>query len=103
MKQIRYSLNPSAAPTTPDSPDVRYGPPSDADTPGIRMLPPCAPTKIVCVGRNYLEHARELGNEAPAEPLIFLKPPSSLIASGDAIVYPALSRSAWISKASWAS
>jgi 2-keto-4-pentenoate hydratase/2-oxohepta-3-ene-1,7-dioic acid hydratase in catechol pathway len=44
------------------------------------------------VGRNYLEHARELGNEAPAEPLIFLKPPSTLIASGDAIVYPALSQ-----------
>jgi 2-keto-4-pentenoate hydratase/2-oxohepta-3-ene-1,7-dioic acid hydratase in catechol pathway len=92
MKQIRYSLNSSAPPTTPDSPDVRYGPPSDANTPGIRLLPPCAPTKIVCVGRNYLEHARELGNEAPPEPLIFLKPPSSLIASGDAIVYPALSQ-----------
>ena len=91
MKQIRYSLISSALATTPDSPDVRYGPPSDAATPGIRLLPPCAPTKIVCVGRNYLEHARELGNEAPAEPLIFLKPPSSLIASGDAIVYPALS------------
>src|SRR5271165_3579594 len=92
MKQIRYSLNPSALPTTPDSLDVRYGPASDASTPGIRLLPPCAPTKIVCVGRNYLEHARELGNEPPSEPLIFLKPPSSLIASGDAIVYPALSQ-----------
>jgi 2-keto-4-pentenoate hydratase/2-oxohepta-3-ene-1,7-dioic acid hydratase in catechol pathway len=92
MKQIRYSLDPSALATTQDSPDVRYGPPSDAAAPGIRLLPPCAPTKIVCVGRNYLEHARELGNEAPAEPLIFMKPPSSLIASGDAIVYPALSQ-----------
>src|SRR5579859_7686732 len=92
MKQIRYSLNPSSPSTAPDSPDVRYGPPSDASTPGIRLLPPCAPTKIVCVGRNYLEHARELGNEAPLEPLIFLKPPSSLIASGDAIVYPSLSQ-----------
>src|ERR1700693_5490820 len=83
MKQIRYSLNPSALSTTPDSPDVRYGPPTDAAAPGIRLLPPCAPTKIVCVGRNYLEHAKELGNEVPGEPLIFLKPPSSLIASGD--------------------
>src|SRR5271155_1162774 len=92
MKQIRYSLNPSDPSTAPDSPDVRYGPPGDAATPGIRLLPPCAPTKIVCVGRNYLEHARELGNEAPAEPLLFLKPPSSLIASGDAIVYPSLSQ-----------
>ena len=92
MKQIRYSLISSALPTTPDSPDVRYGPPSDASTPGIRLLPPCAPTKIVCVGRNYLEHAKELGNEAPAEPLLFMKPPSSLIASGDSIIYPTLSQ-----------
>ncbi len=57
----------------------------------VRLLAACAPSKIVCVGRNYLDHAKELGNEAPAEPLIFLKPPSSLIASGDSIVYPALS------------
>lgn len=46
------------------------------------------PGKIVCVGRNYLEHAKELGNEVPTEPLIFLKPPSSVIAGGDAIVLP---------------
>lgn len=92
MKQIRYSLNLSDPPTMQDSPDVRYGSPSDAAAKGIRLLPPCAPTKIVCVGRNYLEHARELGNEAPSEPLIFLKPPSSLIASGDAIVYPSISQ-----------
>ena len=49
---------------------------------------PPRPTKIVCIGRNYLEHARELGNEVPTEPLIFLKPPSSLIAAGEAIVLP---------------
>ncbi len=42
----------------------------------------------MCVGRNYLEHARELGNEVPAEPLIFLKPPSSLIDGGESIVLP---------------
>jgi 2-keto-4-pentenoate hydratase/2-oxohepta-3-ene-1,7-dioic acid hydratase in catechol pathway len=58
----------------------------------VRLLAACAPSKIVCVGRNYRDHAKELGNEVPAEPLIFLKPPSSLIASGDAIVYPALSQ-----------
>jgi 2-keto-4-pentenoate hydratase/2-oxohepta-3-ene-1,7-dioic acid hydratase in catechol pathway len=50
------------------------------------------PTKIVCVGRNYVEHARELGNEVPSEPLIFLKPRSSLIGDGDAIVYPRISQ-----------
>lgn len=68
---------------------MRYG---DLDTGGLpgdlRLLPPCWPSKIVCIGRNYVEHAKELGNEVPAEPLLFLKPPSSLIASGDAIVYP---------------
>jgi 2-keto-4-pentenoate hydratase/2-oxohepta-3-ene-1,7-dioic acid hydratase in catechol pathway len=47
-----------------------------------------APTKIVCVGRNYVGHARELGNEVPERPLIFLKPVSSLIGDGDAIVLP---------------
>ena len=46
------------------------------------------PSKIVCVGRNYLEHARELGNEVPDQPLIFLKPPSALIGDGDPIVLP---------------
>jgi 2-keto-4-pentenoate hydratase/2-oxohepta-3-ene-1,7-dioic acid hydratase in catechol pathway len=46
------------------------------------------PGKIVCVGRNYREHAKELGNEVPKEPLIFLKPPSSVIWEGEAIVLP---------------
>jgi 2-keto-4-pentenoate hydratase/2-oxohepta-3-ene-1,7-dioic acid hydratase in catechol pathway len=46
------------------------------------------PSKIICVGRNYVEHARELGNEVPAAPLIFMKPPSSIIANGEAIVLP---------------
>jgi 2-keto-4-pentenoate hydratase/2-oxohepta-3-ene-1,7-dioic acid hydratase in catechol pathway len=57
----------------------------------VRLLPPCSPSKIVCVGRNYAEHAKELGNEVPTEPLIFMKPPSSLVADGDAVVYPKLS------------
>jgi len=46
------------------------------------------PGKIVCVGRNYVEHAKELGNEMPSEPLVFYKPSSSVIASGDSIVLP---------------
>ena len=48
------------------------------------------PGKIVCVGRNYREHAKELGNAVPSEPLLFLKPPSSIIRSGEAIVSPSL-------------
>jgi 2-keto-4-pentenoate hydratase/2-oxohepta-3-ene-1,7-dioic acid hydratase in catechol pathway len=50
------------------------------------------PTKIVCVGRNYAAHARELGNELPEWPLLFLKPPSAIIANGEAIVLPAASQ-----------
>ena len=46
------------------------------------------PSKIVCVGRNYAKHAAELGNDVPAEPLIFLKPPSSIVRQRDTIVIP---------------
>lgn len=46
------------------------------------------PTKIVCVGRNYAAHARELGNDVPERPLLFLKPPSALIGNGESIVLP---------------
>lgn len=55
------------------------------------LLPPVRPSKIVCVGRNYREHAAELGNEVPAEPLIFFKPPSSLLATGKEVRRPRLS------------
>jgi 2-keto-4-pentenoate hydratase/2-oxohepta-3-ene-1,7-dioic acid hydratase in catechol pathway len=81
MKTIRYMLNDT----------IRDGLMEELPA-GAKLLAPCTPTKIVCVGRNYPEHARELGNEVPKEPLIFLKPPSSLIGSGDAIVYPAISQ-----------
>jgi 2-keto-4-pentenoate hydratase/2-oxohepta-3-ene-1,7-dioic acid hydratase in catechol pathway len=90
--RIRYSVDRNISPTTPDTPAILYADAGSVDPNGVRLLPPCAPTKIVCVGRNYPEHARELGNEVPAEPLIFMKPPSSLIASGDNIVYPAISQ-----------
>ena len=50
------------------------------------------PGKIVCVGRNYSEHAKELGNDVPKEPLLFLKPPSSVVWEGEAIVLPAQSK-----------
>lgn len=49
------------------------------------------PSKIVCVGKNYLDHAKEMGGELPPEPLLFLKPPSALIGPGQAIVLPKLS------------
>ena len=54
----------------------------------VRLLAPSTPSKIICVGRNYVEHAKELGNEVPKVPLIFLKPPSSVIADGETILLP---------------
>ncbi|HET9589588.1 MAG TPA: fumarylacetoacetate hydrolase family protein [Anaerolineales bacterium] len=54
----------------------------------VKLLAPTEPGKIICVGRNYIEHARELGNEVPKVPLIFLKPPSSVINPNDTIVLP---------------
>ena len=54
----------------------------------VKLLPPVKPSKIVCVGRNYSEHARELGNEVPKEPLLFLKAPSAVISEGESIIIP---------------
>lgn len=59
---------------------------------GATLLPPVRPSKIVCVGRNYADHAKELGNEAPSEPILFLKPPSAILAPGGTIVRPAASQ-----------
>ena len=53
---------------------------------------PVRPSKIVCVGRNYRAHARELGNEVPPVPMLFLKPPSALVGPGDPIVLPTASQ-----------
>ena len=107
---VRFTLDHDAPPTLTDADGARYGileaehirpirsffapEPFGALVPvaHAKLLPASNPSKIVCVGRNYVEHAKELGNEVPTEPLIFLKPPSSLIADGDDIVYPKLSQ-----------
>jgi len=71
------------------APDFEFSPlPLDE----AKLLPPVTPSKIICVGRNYREHVSELGNEMPAEPLIFFKPPSSLLAPDGVIRLPALSQ-----------
>ena len=54
----------------------------------VRVLPPVLPTKIVGIGRNYRDHARELGNPPPEEPLIFLKPPTAVVGHLDPVVMP---------------
>jgi 2-keto-4-pentenoate hydratase/2-oxohepta-3-ene-1,7-dioic acid hydratase in catechol pathway len=60
---------------TPSTPHFASFPLREAE-----LLPPVTPSKIICVGRNYRDHAKELGNDVPAEPLLFFKPPSSLLA-----------------------
>ncbi len=55
----------------------------------LDLLPPVPPGgKVLCIGRNYLAHAKELGNEVPAEPLVFLKPSTSLLAHGGTVLLP---------------
>jgi 2-keto-4-pentenoate hydratase/2-oxohepta-3-ene-1,7-dioic acid hydratase in catechol pathway len=58
----------------------------------LELLPLVRPSKVVCVGLNYHDHARELGLPIPEEPILFLKPPSAVIGAGDAIVMPACSQ-----------
>jgi len=58
----------------------------------VRLLAPVTPSKIVCVGRNYREHAAEMGNRMPDEPLLFLKAPSAVIGNGDVIELPSQSQ-----------
>jgi 2-keto-4-pentenoate hydratase/2-oxohepta-3-ene-1,7-dioic acid hydratase in catechol pathway len=66
----------------------------EASTPleSVKLLAPSQPSKIVCIGRNYSEHAKELGNDVPQVPLIFMKPPSSIINPGDTIILPPQSK-----------
>jgi 2-keto-4-pentenoate hydratase/2-oxohepta-3-ene-1,7-dioic acid hydratase in catechol pathway len=60
----------------------------DEEGRGLALLAPASPSKIVCIGRNYHAHARELGNEVPKEPLLFMKAPSSLVGPGGAVELP---------------
>ena len=73
-----------------DAPPWLQGQPTDLilEPDKYRLLAPCAPSKIVAVGKNYADHAAEMGTSVPSEPLIFLKPPSSVIASEIEIQYP---------------
>ena len=57
----------------------------------LRILPPASPSKIICIGLNYRDHARELSMEIPDTPVLFLKPPSAVIGHEDKIIYPASS------------
>jgi 2-keto-4-pentenoate hydratase/2-oxohepta-3-ene-1,7-dioic acid hydratase in catechol pathway len=58
----------------------------------LQLLPPVTPSKILCIGRNYSDHATEMGNDVPTEPLLFLKPPSSLLAPNGIVRMPKVSK-----------
>ncbi|GAA2935024.1 hypothetical protein GCM10020221_33470 [Streptomyces thioluteus] len=58
----------------------------------VRLLPPVLPSKVVAIGRNYAEHAAELGNEVPEVPVAFFKPSTSVVGSGDPVLYPSFSQ-----------
>ena len=60
-------------------------------TADVKLLAPCVPTKVVAVGLNYRDHAKELGMEVPDAPILFLKPPTAVIGPGEPIVCPAMS------------
>lgn len=77
-----------------DAPPWLQGQPTEESlTPDeYQILAPCAPSKIVAVGKNYVEHAAEMGSSVPKEPLLFLKPPSAVIATATEIKYPQQSR-----------
>jgi 2-keto-4-pentenoate hydratase/2-oxohepta-3-ene-1,7-dioic acid hydratase in catechol pathway len=92
MKYCRYKTSESGRPIEGILKSEMVSPSSSTEkatsAANVIFLPPVTPSKIVCVGRNYAEHAKELGNEVPTEPLLFLKAPSSLITEGEAIVIP---------------
>jgi 2-keto-4-pentenoate hydratase/2-oxohepta-3-ene-1,7-dioic acid hydratase in catechol pathway len=73
-----------------DAPPWLQGQPTDLnlEPDSYQILAPCSPSKIVAVGKNYADHAAEMGTDVPSEPLIFIKPPTSIIASEAEIKYP---------------
>lgn len=104
MKFVRFSYGGPIAYGIVEGDEVRVidGAPFDLFTPTekkypldkIRILEPTVPSKVVAVGLNYTDHAREIDMQMPDEPLIFLKPPSTIIGTGDDIIYPSMSE--WI-------
>jgi 2-keto-4-pentenoate hydratase/2-oxohepta-3-ene-1,7-dioic acid hydratase in catechol pathway len=93
---LRTALGPRHARFEGTTAHLLDGPPWLGGKPDGEMLPfdegallcPVTPSKIVCIGRNYAAHAKELGNDVPTEPLLFLKPPSALLGPGGTVVLP---------------
>lgn len=94
QKQITYAVldHGSYYFVDPSNPQMPIDPSRSVPAADCRILNPTTPTKIVCVGLNYRDHAEERKKPIPAEPLLFLKPPSALLAPGEPIVLPAASK-----------
>lgn len=92
MKLVRCCYNNKIYSGKVEGSEVVFSDPSIARVPlshkDVRLLSPVEPSKIVSVGLNYKPHAKELGMEIPSEPIIFLKPPTSVVGPRDAIIYP---------------
>lgn len=93
--QLHYGLlQPDRQVQVLDAAPWRKGQPTEQllSTDDYTLLAPCAPSKVIAVGRNYRQHAAEFGNEVPKEPLLFMKPPTAVIAADAPIVYPVQSQ-----------
>ncbi|WP_339103221.1 fumarylacetoacetate hydrolase family protein [Haloterrigena salinisoli] len=91
MKYVRFR-DPAGAVRRGEYEDgyVHFGNESYAlEDDAIDVLPPCEPSKIVCIGRNYADHADEMGSDVPDRPLLFLKPPNAVAGHGDTVTAPA--------------
>jgi 2-keto-4-pentenoate hydratase/2-oxohepta-3-ene-1,7-dioic acid hydratase in catechol pathway len=89
MRWVRFALDDPREPLNGELVgDVVRADGAEYQLGSVRLLAPCTPSKIVCVGRNYAAHAEELGNDAPEQPLLFLKPPSAVIGPDEMIHLP---------------
>jgi len=90
MRLVRFSVNGEDLAGQIINDIVRTNDPSQREfsPKDVRLLPPCLPSKVVAVGLNYRDHAEELGLAIPEEPILFLKPSTSVIGPGDMIVLP---------------
>ncbi len=88
MRYVRFR-DPAGATRRGELEDGRVHFANDSyDLEEIDVLPPCEPSKIVCIGRNYADHAAEMDSEIPDRPLLFLKPPNTLAGHGDTVTVP---------------
>jgi 2-keto-4-pentenoate hydratase/2-oxohepta-3-ene-1,7-dioic acid hydratase in catechol pathway len=93
--QLHYGLlQPDRSVKVLDAPPWLQGQPADVELSAAEytLLAPCAPSKVVAVGKNYPQHAAEMGSELPPEPILFMKPSTTVTSAGATIFYPPQSK-----------